>query len=244
MTVMEREISLDTETTGFKPQEGHRLVEIGCVEMINRVATGNNFHVYINPKRDMPIEAFNVHGLSEQFLSDKPLFKDVADDFLKFIGNDKLVIHNADFDIRFLNAELTWVKKREIKPSQVFCTLKYARKKFPGSPATLDALCKRFGIDNSERTLHGALLDAELLAEMYLELMGGSQVSLSLDKSNNASEKSDDVNENITSLLKRISKNEKREPRDFPASDQELEEHHKFVTNQIKSSLWQHDNSK
>lgn len=231
---IEREISLDTETTGFKPQEGHRLVEIGCVEMINRIPTGNNFHVYINPERDMPIAAYEVHGLSEEFLRDKPKFHEVADDFLRFIGNDKLIIHNAQFDIRFLNAELTHAKKRNIPyPSdQVFCTLTHARKKFPGSPATLDALCKRFNIDNSSRTLHGALLDAELLADMYLELMGGSQVSLSLDKdAKNITENKDPTQLNAPAK-------KQRDVRPFPLSENDNQQHQAFIDSIKARDAW------
>lgn len=221
-----REISLDTETTGFKPSEGHRLVEIGCVEMINRVPTGNNFHVYINPERDMPDAAFQVHGLSDEFLSDKPKFAEVAKDFVDFIGNDTLVIHNAQFDMRFLNAELTWAKYKEIPQSQAFCTLQEARKRFPGAPASLDALCKRFNIDNSARTHHGALLDAELLAEMYLELMGGSQVTMELDSQTAAA---------VASIG--AAKGERREPRPHNPTDEEIKAHQAFME-KISQPLW------
>jgi len=227
MSINEREIALDTETTGFKPHEGHRLVEIGCVEMINRVSTGNNFHVYINPERDMPDGAFNVHGLSERFLSNKPKFAEIADDFLKFIGNSKLIIHNADFDMNFLNAELLWIRKREIPLAQAFCTLKYARKKFPGSPASLDALCKRFDVDNSNRTLHGALLDAELLADMYLELMGGKQVTLELGKDSSTTV-------GVSSDLNNIVKNEILTAREFSIFEEESLAHAEFMK-KIKS---------
>lgn len=175
-----REIVLDTETTGFKPEEGHRLVEIGCIELVNHVATGERFHVYINPERDMPAGAFAVHGLSEEFLSDKPVFNDVAANFVAFIGDAPLVIHNAAFDMAFLNWELKIAGYPTLSKGRAVDTLLMARQKFPGSPATLDALCKRFGIDNSNRTLHGALLDAQLLAEVYLELRGGRQAGLAL----------------------------------------------------------------
>lgn len=174
-----REIVLDTETTGFKPEEGHRLVEIGCIELVNHLATGERFHVYLNPERDMPPEAFAVHGLSSEFLADKPLFNDVAADFVAFIGDSPLVIHNAAFDMHFLNWELKIAGYPVMPKDRAVDTLLMARQKFPGSPATLDALCKRFGVDNSNRTLHGALLDAQLLAEVYLELLGGRQTGLS-----------------------------------------------------------------
>lgn len=175
-----REIVLDTETTGFEPFEGDRLVEIGAVELIGHMPTGRTFHKYINPQRDMPESAFKVHGLSAEFLSDKPVFAQVAQEFLDFIGTDKLVIHNASFDMKFLNAELGWAGHDRLPDHQAIDTLDMARRKFPGSPASLDALCRRFGIDNSARTLHGALLDSEILAEVYLELIGGRQPGLVL----------------------------------------------------------------
>jgi DNA polymerase III subunit epsilon len=175
-----REIVLDTETTGLDPVHGDRLVEIGCVEVFNHIATGETYHQYVNPQRDMPAGAFAVHGLSEEFLSGHPVFADVADAFLDFIGDDPLVIHNASFDMGFLNAELRRLKRRELPMSQSVDTVRMARRRFPGAPASLDALCRRFDIDNSSRTYHGALLDAELLAEVYLELRGGRQPELSL----------------------------------------------------------------
>lgn len=177
---MIREIVLDTETTGFEPNDGDRIVEIGAVELINHMPTGKTYHQYINPQRDMPQGAFEVHGLSEEFLSKYPVFKDIAQDFLDFVGNDKMVIHNASFDMKFLNAELGWIGARQLPMAQSLDTLAIARRKFPGSPASLDALCRRFGIDNSSRTLHGALLDSEILAEVYLELIGGRQPDFGL----------------------------------------------------------------
>lgn len=176
---MIREIVLDTETTGLSPQGGDRLVEIGCVELINHIPTGKTFHVYINPERSMPEEAFRVHGLSEEFLSDKPLFKAVAEDFRAFIADATLVIHNAPFDMGFLNAEMEWAGLPRLT-NEVIDTVMVARQKHPGARVSLDALCKHYGIDNSRRTLHGALLDSEILAEVYLELIGGKQVSLAL----------------------------------------------------------------
>jgi len=178
-----REIVLDTETTGFDPESGDRIVEIGAVELWNHVATGKTYHQYINPKRAMPEEAFKVHGLGDEFLRDKPVFADIAQDFVDFIGDAKLVIHNAAFDVKFLNAELKWVNRPQIPWEQAIDTLAIARQKFPGSPASLDALCRRFNIDNSSRTLHGALLDSEILAEVYLELIGGRQPDFGLSAS-------------------------------------------------------------
>ncbi|MAM63444.1 DNA polymerase III subunit epsilon [Maritimibacter sp. UBA3975] len=175
-----REVVLDTETTGFDPKTGDRMVEIGAVELFNHMPTGRTYHQYINPERDVPEGAFQVHGLSQEFLRDYPVFKDVADAFLDFIGDAKLVIHNASFDVPFLNAELGWCNRPRIPMEQAVDTLLIARKKYPGAGNSLDALCRRFGIDNSHRTLHGALLDSEILAEVYLELIGGRQPGLVL----------------------------------------------------------------
>lgn len=175
-----RQIVMDTETTGFEPSEGDRIVEIGGVELLNHMPTGRVYHQYINPERAMPEAAFAVHGLGDEFLRDKPVFKAIAQEFLDFIGDAQLVIHNASFDMKFLNAELGWANLRKLPDSQALDTLAIARKKFPGSPASLDALCRRFGIDNSAREKHGALLDSEILAEVYLELIGGRQPDLVL----------------------------------------------------------------
>ncbi|PZQ52510.1 MAG: DNA polymerase III subunit epsilon [Rhodovulum sulfidophilum] len=175
-----REIVLDTETTGFDPEAGDRIVEIGGVELLNHLPTGRSYHVYVNPERDMPAEAFAVHGLSTEFLSDKPVFARIAAEFLAFIGDARLVIHNAAFDIKFLNAELRWARLPEIPFARAVDSLDLARRRFPGAQNTLDALCRRFGVDNSAREKHGALLDSELLAEVYLELVGGRQPDLVL----------------------------------------------------------------
>ncbi|NIZ11804.1 DNA polymerase III subunit epsilon [Phaeobacter sp. HF9A] len=188
-----REIVLDTETTGFDPFSGDRIVEIGAVELFNHMPTGETFHVYINPQRSMPQEAFGVHGIGPDLLEppqpagpgqvtlkDKPLFAAVGQQFLDFVRDAKLVIHNASFDMKFLNAELGWLNLPQLPMDQAIDTLAMARKRFPGSPATLDALCRRFSIDNSNRTLHGALLDSEILAEVYLELIGGRQPDFGL----------------------------------------------------------------
>lgn len=170
-----REIVLDTETTGLSPAEGHRVVEIACVELVNCIPSGNHFHRYINPERTMPEEAFAVHGLSEEFLKQHPVFAEIATDFIAFIGDSRLVIHNAEFDLNFLNHELSLLGMERLS-SAVEDTLRLARRRFPGAPASLDALCRRFEIDLSRRDKHGALLDCELLAQVYLELTGGRQV--------------------------------------------------------------------
>lgn len=175
-----REIILDTETTGLSPATGDRIVEIGAVELINHIPSGKIYHVYLNPERDMPKEAEAVHGLSAAFLNDKPLFKTIVEDFINFVGDAPLIIHNASFDMGFINAELETIGRGPIPSSQVIDTLQMARRSHPMGPNSLDALCRRYGIDNSKRTKHGALLDAELLAEVYLELIGGRQTALIL----------------------------------------------------------------
>lgn len=173
-----REVVLDTETTGFDPFTGDRLVEIGCVELVNHMPSGQTYHQYVNPERDMPDDAFQVHGLSIDFLSDKPVFKAIAQDFIDFIGDAKLIIHNASFDMKFLNAELDWAGFKQLPMDQAIDTLDIARRKFPGAQNSLDSLCRRFNVDNSVREKHGALLDSELLADVYLELLGGRQPDL------------------------------------------------------------------
>jgi DNA polymerase-3 subunit epsilon len=175
-----REIVLDTETTGLDPKGGDRLIEIGCVELVNRIPTGREYHCYVNPERDVPAEAEAVHGISAGFLKDKPLFAQIADEFLSFIAEDGLVIHNAAFDIGFLNTELARATRPEISMERVTCTLQLARRRHPAGPNSLDALCKRYGIDNSQRQKHGALLDSTLLAEVYVELLGARQAALGL----------------------------------------------------------------
>lgn len=203
-----REIVLDTETTGFEPGEGDRIVEIGAVELVNHMPTGRTYHQYINPMRSMPEGAFGVHGIGpdllepprppepgQVILKDKPVFADVAQAFIDFIGDARLVIHNAAFDMKFLNAELGWVNRPLLPMDQSLDTLAIARRRFPGSPASLDALCRRFGIDNSNRTLHGALLDSEILAEVYLELIGGRQPDFALSANASASTGQGDADE-------------------------------------------------
>jgi DNA polymerase-3 subunit epsilon len=183
-----REIVLDTETTGLNPSID-RLVEIACLELANRLPTGRRFQAYLNPQCPVPEQAFAVHGLSNEFLADKPLFGGVAEDFLVFIGEDRLVIHNAEFDLGFINAELKRVGREPLPAERALDTVQLARRKFPGAQASLDALCRRFGIDNSARDRHGALLDAELLADVYLELAGGRQGGLDLMKNENAADR-------------------------------------------------------
>ncbi len=239
-----REIVLDTETTGFEPEQGDRIVEIGAIELFNHMPTGNTFHVYINPQRDMPQAAFDVHGIgpdllasprppqgAEVTLKDKPLFKEVGQKFLDFIGTDaKLVIHNAAFDMKFLNAELRWLGLPQIPWERAIDTLAMARQKFPGSPASLDALCRRFGIDNTARTLHGALLDSEILAEVYLELIGGRQPDFGL------AETSTGPKTNATTQWK-----PRPRPTPLPPRITEAEEqaHAAFVEKMGPDALWQ-----
>ncbi len=222
-----REIVLDTETTGLKPAGGHRIVEIGCVELRNHVPTGNAFHKYVNPERDMPTEAFQVHGLSEGFLSDKPVFAEIIGEFLEFIGDSKLVIHNAVFDMGFINAELKPLGFGAIPMSQTIDTVRMARDKFPGAQANLDALCRRFNIDSSARTKHGALLDAELLAEVYLELMGGRQQGFGLADT-------DESGLSATAPIERVA----RPPRPHEASEKELAVHREFLK-RITEPVWE-----
>jgi DNA polymerase-3 subunit epsilon len=186
-----REIVLDTETTGFEPSEGHRIVEIGAVELFNHLPTGRTYHQYINPERTMPREAFEVHGLGDDFLRDKPVFSAIGAAFLEFVGEAKLVIHNAAFDMKFLNAELDRAGLPGLPWPRAIDTLAIARSRFPGSPASLDALCRRFGVDNSRREKHGALLDSEILAEVYLELIGGRQPDLVLAPASAPEKKAD-----------------------------------------------------
>ncbi|UWR26376.1 DNA polymerase III subunit epsilon [Sulfitobacter sp. S223] len=224
-----REIVLDTETTGFDPHTGDRIVEIGAVELMRHVATGNTYHQYINPERGMPQEAFEVHGLGDDFLRDKPKFVHIGQAFVDFIGDSKLIIHNAAFDIKFLNFELSKMGLREIPWEQAVDTLAIARKKFPGSPSSLDALCRRFGIDNSSRTLHGALLDSEILAEVYLELIGGKQPDFAL--STRAEPKEGDAQSEWTPRPR---------PTPLPSrlSEKEIAAHAEFVSNLGGDPLW------
>lgn len=228
-----REIVLDTETTGLEPAEGHRIVEIGCVELKHHVPTGRNYQVYINPERDMPEEAERVHGLSLEFLSDKPLFADVAEDFRSFVADDPVVIHNASFDLKFINYELRQLDHQPILPEQSVDTLMIARRKYPGAPASLDALCKRFQIDASERTVHGALLDAELLARVYLELIGGTQPGLSFSDRGTA--------ENSGSNVASIARNPRPRPLPSLLTKEEEAAHKEFIAGLPGEALWSGD---
>lgn len=231
-----REIVFDTETTGFDPLTGDRLVEIGAVELINHVPTGKTYHQYINPEREVPEEVVKVHGLTTEYLKDFPVFAEIAQDWVDFIGEDGiLVAHNASFDIKFINYELAKVGYEEYKWDRVIDTLEIAKNKFPGQRNNLDALCKRFNIDNSARTFHGALLDAQLLAEVYLELLGGAEPTMDLSSiSKNVKKESIGITE----------KKVYREPRVFSINDEELLAHRAFLEKNIKGALWLSDEAK
>lgn len=223
-----REIVLDTETTGLDPASGHRIVEIGCVELHDKVRTGKHFHAYLNPERDMPEEAFRVHGISGDFLKDKPVFAESVEEFLDFVGDSPLVIHNAGFDMKFINFELSRLGFKPISMDRAIDTVAMARKRFPGAPASLDALCRRFDIDLSARTKHGALLDAELLSEVYLELCGGRQAAITFEMQTAvASISSGDA------LIAEV----QIAHRAFPPSAEELARHDAFVS-KLKEPLW------
>ena len=224
-----REIVFDTETTGLDPLSGHRVVEIGCVELFNRVATGKTFHAYLNPNRPVPTEASMVHGLTDEFLADKPMFAEVVDDFLSFISDSPLVAHNASFDMGFINSELTRTGYAALAKERAIDTVLMARKKFPGAPASLDALCKRFNVSLADRKLHGALLDARLLAEVYLELCGGRQPDLAMT----ATPAQAATGAETAAPRQR----EFRTPRPHLPSEAELHAHEAFLA-QIKEPLW------
>ena len=222
-----REIVFDTETTGLDPAAGHRLVEIGCVELLNLIPTGLTFHAYLDPQRDMPEEAFRVHGLAIEFLTGKPLFADVVEEFLGFVGDARLIAHNAEFDMRFVNSELERAGRRLLGMDRVIDTLAIARRKHPGSPNNLDALCSRYRIDNSRRTKHGALLDAEILAEIYAELAGGRQAELIL------ADRSADRR-----LAENMPKARRAAPLQPLISEQELAAHLQFVAGLGATAVW------
>lgn len=224
-----REICLDTETTGLNPNNGDKIVEIGCVEMINGVRTGNDYHQYINPRRNMPSEAFKVHGISEEFLKDKPIFAHIADKFLEYIKGAKLVIHNAKFDMRFINFELQLINREPLSFDHVIDTLVMARSKFPGAKNTLDALCRRFEVDLGKRTKHGALLDSELLADVYIELMGGAQKRFKLKDSNNE----EDARLAASKAQKTIIPS-----RNYAVDEEILAKHKEFIVQNFKDSAW------
>ncbi|WP_395463285.1 DNA polymerase III subunit epsilon [Wolbachia endosymbiont of Cantharis cryptica] len=221
-----REIVLDTETTGLDTESGHRIIEIGCVELINRIPTGKVFHRYLNPERDIPYHSFKIHGISEEFLEDKPLFSDVVLEFLDFISSDILIIHNAKFDVKFLNMELGKLNAGLISSDRVLDTLLLARKKFVGSPVSLSALCGRFGISLDDRELHGALIDAQLLAKVYVELTGGLQTFL-FDNECEQDNDSTFIQHKIRNLIRR---------KHLP-SNEEINEHRKLL-DKINNPLW------
>lgn len=226
-----REITFDTETTGLEPKQGHRIVEIGCIELIDRVRTGNFFHAYVNPERDVPQRVVNIHGITEEFLADKPLFRKIAAKFLEFIGDSPLVIHNAAFDMKFINFELERASFPELHMSRAIDTLPMARVKFPGAKASLDALCERFGVNLSRRDKHGALLDAELLADVYIALTGGKQGSMFSDDSGDANKKTISLSaiENVRETLV---------TREFILSQEEAEKHQEFISKKVKNAMW------
>jgi len=224
-----REIVLDTETTGLDPSQGHRLVELGCIELLNRIPTGAAFHAYLNPERDVPAEAFAVHGLSAEFLKEQKRFTDIVDEFLDFIGDAPLVIHNAAFDHAFLCAELKRAERMLIARERLVDTLLLARRKHPAGPNRLDDLCVRYGIDNSRRTKHGALLDAEILAEVYVELIGARQAQLGLTE---RGERRSISNHDAIVVHKRV------EPLSSRLSEAELAAHREFVAGLGENALW------
>ncbi len=223
-----REIVFDTETTGFKPEEGDKLVEIGAVELIDHIPTGKVYHQYINPERSMPIDAFNVHGLGDDFLKDFPTFNEIAQDFLDFVGDATLVAHNAGFDMKFVNYELKHGGFKQLNNNEVIDTLQIARKKFPGARATLDALVKRFNITGFDRSFHGALLDSQILAKVYLELIGGSAPTLDMN-----SFQSEEKTQEFVAVLNR----EFREARVFEISKEDKERHEAILA-KIKQEAW------
>lgn len=225
-----REIVFDTETTGLSAQNGDRLVEIGCIELINRVETGRVFHAYFNPQRSMPSEAQAVHGLSDAFLSDKPLFADKVEDLLEFLEDSPLVAHNAQFDFSFLNHELGQCARPVVAPTRMIDTLAMARTRHPGAKHSLDALCTRYGIDRSHRVLHGALLDAQLLAQLYVELTGGRQIGLMLAAEETVTVS---IESRSTTVVARVA----RAARPHFASEEELRRHAEFV-NRLTDPLW------
>ncbi len=225
-----REIVMDTETTGLDPFSGHRIVEIGAVELLNHIPTGTVYHQYINPQRDMPEEAFNVHGLSEEFLGSKPVFADIAQDFLKFIDDGILIIHNAPFDMKFLNAEFSWIDIEQLSMDRVIDTLALARKRYPMGPNSLDALCRRYSIDNSKRDKHGALLDSELLADVYMELIGGRQTMLGLTSEQQEAEKKVEVGQ--------IKASTRPAPLPGRLSQAEIDAHDDMISGLGEKSLW------
>lgn len=234
---MTREICLDIETTGLDPRDGHKIIEIACIEMVDKIRTGKFFHAYVNPRRDVPAEAFAIHGISTEFLQDKPIFDHIAHKFLDFINGATIVIHNAAFDTKFINYELKIIGLEPLNKNSVVDSLAIARNKFPGAQASLDALCKRFGIDLSRRTKHGALLDTELLCDVYVELMGGAQSGLVFEVARQEEivtkiDAQEDASFSQKQLLPK---------RDFSVSLDDLQKHKEFILKNFKTNLWGYD---
>lgn len=225
-----REIVLDTETTGLEHELNHRIIEIGAVELNDHIPTGRHYHIYINPEREVDARASEVHGMTYEMLKDKPVFAEIAEEFLAFVANAQLVIHNASFDMGFINAELSRLGKDPISDDVVIDTLLMARQKFPGGQASLDALCRRFSIDNSNRDLHGALIDADLLAAVYIELIGGKQPDLMMGEAKKQNTTPDQAHITAQAPLP-------KPPRAFPALPEELSAHHDFIKT-IDNSIW------
>ena len=232
-----RHLVLDTETTGLSAKDGHRIIEIGAVEMVNLSVTGRNLHLYINPERDIDAGAQEIHGLSSELLADKPVFADILAEFIDFIGDDLLVIHNAPFDIGFLNAELARCDRPPLSMERVIDTLPLAREKYPGAQASLDALCRRFGIDNAHRDLHGALTDADLLAAVFVELKGGRQPGLQLDDNTKDSIADNFVTEDTSLSGFILNERPVRQARSFLVDDAETAAHKELLT-QIRDPIW------
>ena len=236
-----REIALDTETTGINPRDGHRIIEIGALELMHHLPTGRKLHLYINPEREIDEGAVAVHGVTSDFLADKPVFADIVDEFLAFVGDDPMVIHNASFDMGFLNAELKRLDRPVLPMAQSIDTLMMARKKFPGAQANLDALCRRFEIDNSHRDLHGALVDADLLAAVYIELLGGRQPGLSLDSDNQTKAADQGASNSIDSDPSfHLDAKPMRPIRPHAPTAEELKAHAKFLE-ELQNPIWQND---
>jgi DNA polymerase-3 subunit epsilon len=224
---MVREIVFDTETTGLSPNTGDRLLEIGAIELINHMPTGRHYHQFINPQRDVPEDAYKVHGLSREFLKDFPVFEEIADDFLEFIGDATLVAHNAQFDMSFINWELKNARRKILSENKVVDTLDIAKRVHPGAKNNLDALCRRYNIDNSDRTKHGALIDSELLAKVYLELLGGQAPKMVFEKK-----------EEAVGTIQGGDNKAFRESRKFTVSEIELKEHEEFLKDKLKEAVW------
>ena len=231
---MLREICLDIETTGLDPKDGHKIIEIACVELVNKVKTGKFFHSFVNPRREVPQDAFKIHGISTEFLKDKPIFDLVVDKFLAFIGDDILVIHNAPFDTKFLNFELNILGRKILDMSRVVDSLVIARKKFPGAQNSLDALCKRFNIDLSKRDKHGALIDTELLCDIYIELMGGAQGGFGFEPIKKVQQKNPIYNE----VMIQKNTNPIVPSRHFEITPEEQNNHREFITKNFKTNFW------